>query len=65
MCAPLCEGYGQTESTGAITITDATDSATRIVGGPIASFEYKLVDIPEMNYLSTDKDENNLPTPRG
>lgn len=38
MCAPLCEGYGQTESTGAITITDATDSATRIVGGPVVNF---------------------------
>jgi long-chain acyl-CoA synthetase len=25
MCAPLCEGYGQTESTGAMFFTDGDD----------------------------------------
>lgn len=35
MCAALLEGYGQTESTGALTITDATDPEVRHVGGPI------------------------------
>ena len=34
MCAPLIEGYGQTESTGAMTITDADDPVVRHVGGP-------------------------------
>jgi long-chain acyl-CoA synthetase len=34
MCAPLIEGYGQTESTGAMLITDADDPVVRHVGGP-------------------------------
>jgi long-chain acyl-CoA synthetase len=38
MSAPLLEGYGQTESTGAITITDANDPQVRHVGGPIVRF---------------------------
>lgn len=37
MCAPLIEGYGQTESTGAFTITDANDPEVRHVGGPIVT----------------------------
>lgn len=35
MCCPLVEGYGQTETTGAITITDSADPVVRHVGGPI------------------------------
>lgn len=34
MCAPLIEGYGQTESTGAMLITDFYDPEVRHVGGP-------------------------------
>lgn len=34
MCAPLIEGYGQTETTGAMFITDANDPLVRHVGGP-------------------------------
>jgi long-chain acyl-CoA synthetase len=34
MCAPLVEGYGQTESTGAMLITDAWDPEVKHVGGP-------------------------------
>lgn len=65
MSAPLLEGYGQTESTGALSITNGDDPVVRHVGGPTANCEIKLVDIPEMNYLSTDKDEQGRPTPRG
>ena len=35
MCAPLIEGYGQTETTGAMFITDANDPVVRHVGGLI------------------------------
>lgn len=34
MCAPLLEGYGQTESTGACFITAAEDPTVSHVGGP-------------------------------
>lgn len=65
LCAPLVEGYGQTESTGAILFSAGNDPEVRQVGGPVANFEIKLVDIPEMHYLSTDKDEQGRATPRG
>ena len=35
MCAPLLEGYGQTESTGAMLITNAEDPVVSHVGGPV------------------------------
>ena len=54
-CSPMVEGYGQTESTGASFATVYEDAETGTTGGPCASVEFKLVDIPEMNYLSTDK----------
>jgi long-subunit acyl-CoA synthetase (AMP-forming) len=34
MSSPLVEGYGQTESTGALSITDGDDPVVRHVGGP-------------------------------
>lgn len=65
MCAPLIEGYGQTESTGASFITNSMDPEVGHIGGPVSNIEYKLVDIPEMKYTSEDKDENGNPRPRG
>lgn len=54
-CCPMLEGYGQTESTGASFSTVFEESTNDNTGGPAASVEYKLVDIPDMNYFSTDK----------
>ena len=65
LCAPLVEGYGQTESTGAILFSTSNDPTVRHVGGPVANFVVKMVDIPEMNYLSTDRDEEGRSTPTG
>ncbi len=35
------------------------------VGAPYPSCELKLVDAPEMNYTSDDKDDKGNPLPRG
>jgi long-chain acyl-CoA synthetase len=62
---PIIEGYGQTESTAASFLTDIDDNASGYVGGCTSMNEFKLEDIPEMEYLSTDKDEKGNPAPRG
>ena len=54
-CVPIHEGYGQSESTGASTITSAFDAKAGHVGGPISCLKVRLRDIPEMDYLSTDE----------
>ncbi|KAJ3099528.1 Long chain acyl-CoA synthetase 7 peroxisomal [Phlyctochytrium planicorne] len=57
----LIEGYGSTESTGGSTVTWLGDhSAAGTIGAALPCCEVKLFDIPDMNYLSTDK-----PEPRG
>ncbi|KAG1441195.1 hypothetical protein G6F56_011593 [Rhizopus delemar] len=58
--AQVFEGYGQTENYcgGCLTITD--DNTSGVVGVPFPCSEIKLVDVPDMEYLSTDE-----PHPRG
>jgi long-chain acyl-CoA synthetase len=53
-CCPVLEGYGQTETGCAGTRTQWGDTDTGHVGIPQPSIEVKLVDVPEMNYFSTD-----------
>lgn len=60
MCCPFYEGYGQTESSAGICLTKSEDPEAGHVGGVFPCGELKLVDIPEMNYKSTDE-----PNPRG
>lgn len=55
-CAPILEGYGQTETSAASTITKQDDPEVGHVGGPLECLKIKLRDIPEMSYLHTDED---------
>ncbi|KFH69973.1 hypothetical protein MVEG_04776 [Podila verticillata NRRL 6337] len=56
----VTEGYGSTEGMATATVTLADEYIPGHVGCPRAGCELKLVDVPEMNYLVTDK-----PYPRG
>ena len=49
------EGYGMTETTGATCVTFPDDLSLGHVGGPFPCCEIKLVDVPEMLYLHTDR----------
>ncbi|KAI9005727.1 hypothetical protein DFJ74DRAFT_691906 [Hyaloraphidium curvatum] len=57
-CTIMVEGYGQTENFCGISIGDCADIAVGMAIDPCS--EIKLVDLPELNYRSTDK-----PYPRG
>ncbi|CAK80910.1 unnamed protein product (macronuclear) [Paramecium tetraurelia] len=71
-CCPILEGYGQTESSALSFSTAIWDPVSSHLGGPAANTEFKLVDVPEMNYTAQDtitvrrgnKDEVRA-TPRG
>jgi long-chain acyl-CoA synthetase len=60
----IYEAYGQTETTGGSFVTDPRDADLGHVGGVTPQTEFKLVDVPEMSYLSTDEFEGNS-QPRG
>ncbi|CAF3426018.1 unnamed protein product [Rotaria sp. Silwood1] len=51
---PIVEGYGQTESTAAGTITHVTDTSCGTVGSPVPSVEIKLIDVPNTNYQANN-----------
>jgi long-chain acyl-CoA synthetase len=59
-CSPLVEGYGQTECCAAATISLPDDPTAGHVGGPLPCIKARLKDLPEMEYMTTDK-----PFPRG
>lgn len=50
------EGYGLTE-TLATSVTLPEDKIAGTVGGTTLNVELKLVDVPDMNYYSTDQKE--------
>ena len=62
----VVEGYGQTEDAAGILLTKTYDPVTGHLGGPGYSAELKLVDVPELEYKSTDIDpETKKWRPRG
>jgi len=66
LCSPIREGYGQTETTAAATATFANDPESGHVGGPYPCCYVKLVDVPDMHYLTTDIcAETGVSMPRG
>jgi len=53
--AAVCQGYGLTETAAAAAIMYPDDTTTGQNGPPVPCNEIKLVDVPEMEYLNTDK----------
>ena len=51
---PVIEGYGQTESSAAVSTTLPGDTICGHVGAPLPCVEIKLVDVPEMEYSVKD-----------
>eukprot|EP01105_Mastigella_eilhardi_P026440 TRINITY_DN765_c0_g1_i2.p1 TRINITY_DN765_c0_g1~~TRINITY_DN765_c0_g1_i2.p1 ORF type:complete len:497 (-),score=81.84 TRINITY_DN765_c0_g1_i2:656-2146(-) len=50
------QGYGMTESAGGVMIQSvAIPCPSESVGYPVVGIRIRLMDVPEMNYLSTDK----------
>lgn len=56
----IIEGYGATETTGPTTLQVGNDYSIGNVGGPLPCCDYKLVDVPDMGYLTTDREHNGI-----
>jgi len=61
---PILEGYGQSEGTAANFLQESDDPNVGHVGGIGPNVEYKLVDVPELNYFHDDQ-KDGIITPRG
>jgi len=59
-CCPVLEGYGLTETSGGASVTSPDDPVSGHVGGPLPCVKWRIKDVPEMEYKSSDK-----PYPRG
>jgi len=64
-CCPCIEAYGQTEGCGGEFSSHRYDNEIGHVGGPCSVNEFRLKDVPDMKYLSSDVDEQGRSRPRG
>ena len=65
MCSSrFLQGYGQTESAGPLSISYYDDIYPGSSGPPMQCSIAKVIDVPEMDFLSTDTTDGKL-TPRG
>ena len=53
-CCPIVEGYGQTEDCAGMALSHSFDNTCGHIGGPGFANEIKLVDVPELDYFSTN-----------
>ena len=56
---PVTEGYGQTESSLAVTTTEIDDFTCGHVGLPLPCNDIRLEDVPEMGYLTKDTEHSD------
>ena len=61
---PIIEGYGMTETGGAVMCTNINDFENGFVGGPIGTAKIRLEDCEQLNYTSKTKTGDKL-TPCG
>ena len=60
------QGYGQTEGSGSAFVSSIYDTVGGTNGGACNTLELKLVDLPEINYLTTDVNpKTGTAEPRG
>eukprot|EP01130_Rhizamoeba_saxonica_P013861 TRINITY_DN5966_c0_g1_i1.p1 TRINITY_DN5966_c0_g1~~TRINITY_DN5966_c0_g1_i1.p1 ORF type:complete len:604 (-),score=135.99 TRINITY_DN5966_c0_g1_i1:40-1851(-) len=52
-CCPVIQGYGLTETSSCGTLAENDDFSFGQVGPPIVACEIKLVDVPDMGYVSS------------
>lgn len=60
VASDVMQGYGSTETYAVALAQSSSDMSVGTCGGPVACVEVCLVDVPDMDYLSTDQ-----PRPRG
>lgn len=62
---PVLEGYGLTETSGFVLLSESLDPTCGHIGGPNINTEFKIVSIPELNYTVNDKDDQGKALIRG